>query len=85
MKIIGTNYSVGGEFDWKIPDLLPVLSILTLKCKNSIKITGISHARYKETDRVANISTQLVKFGAEVKEDFDSLLYIHLKKLKTHH
>ena len=76
----------GGDFDLKdTPELLPVrISILSLKCKNSIKITGISHARYKETDKVANIATQLVKFGAEIKEDFDSIIYIDLKKLKTH-
>ena len=74
MKITGTNSLVGGEFNLKdTPDLLPVLSILALKCKNPIKITGISHARYKETDRVANISSQLVKFGADVKEETDSL------------
>jgi len=74
LKITGTNSLEGGEFNLRdTPDLLPVLSIIALKCKNSIKITGISHARYKETDRVANISSQLVKFGAEVQEDIDSL------------
>ena len=74
VKIKGTNSLIGGEFNLRdTPDLLPVLSILALKCKNPIKITGISHARYKETDRVANISSQLVKFGANVKEEMDSL------------
>jgi len=74
LKITGTNSLEGGEFNLRdTPDLLPVLSIIALKCKNSIKITGISHARYKETDRVANISSQLVKFGADVQEDIDSL------------
>src|SRR6476646_6988619 len=74
VKIKGTNSLIGGEFNLRdTPDLLPVLSILALKCKNPIKITGISHARYKETDRVANISSQLVKFGADVKEETDSL------------
>jgi len=74
IKVTGTKLLDGGEFDLKdTPDLLPVVSILSLKCKKSIKITGISHARYKETDRVANIATQLAKFGAEIKEDFDSI------------
>src|SRR6185437_8192953 len=72
VEIKGTNSLIGGEFNLRdTPDLLPVLSILALKCKNPIKITGISHARYKETDRVANISSQLVKFGANVKEEMD--------------
>lgn len=84
VKVIGTRQLDGGEFDLKdTPDLLPVVSILSLKCKNSIKITGISHARYKETDRVANIASQLVKFGAEIKEDLDSIFINPPKKIKN--
>jgi len=84
VKITGTKLLDGGEFDLKdTPDLLPVVSILSLKCKKSVKITGISHARYKETDRVANIATQLVKFGAEVKEDFDSITIYPPKTIKS--
>lgn len=84
IKVIGTKLLEGGEFNLKdTPDLLPVVSILSLKCKNSIKITGISHARYKETDRVANIATQLNKFGAEIKEEFDSIAINPPKKIKN--
>ena len=84
IKISGTKLLDGGDFDLKdTPDLLPVVSILSLKCRNSIRITGISHARYKETDRVANIATQLVKFGAEIKEDFDSIIIYPPKKIKN--
>ncbi len=84
IKVIGTNFLEGGEFNLKdAPDLLPVVSILSLKCKNSIKITGISHARYKETDRVANIATQLKKFGAEIKEEFDSIAINPPKEIKN--
>jgi 3-phosphoshikimate 1-carboxyvinyltransferase len=84
LKITGTNSLEGGEFNLRdTPDLLPVLSILSLKCKNAIKITGISHARYKETDRVANISSQLVKFGADVKEEIDALYIKPPLKIKN--
>ncbi len=84
IKVIGTELLEGGEFNLKdTPDLLPVVSILSLKCKNSIKITGISHARYKETDRVANIATQLKKFGAEIKEEFDSIEINPPKEIKN--
>jgi 3-phosphoshikimate 1-carboxyvinyltransferase len=84
IKVIGTNLLEGGEFDLKdTPDLLPVVSILSLKCKNSIKITGISHARYKETDRVANIATQLKKFGAEIKEEYDSIAINPPREIKN--
>jgi 3-phosphoshikimate 1-carboxyvinyltransferase len=84
IKVTGTKLLDGGEFDLKdTPDLLPVVSILSLKCKNSTKITGVSHARYKETDRVANIATQLVRFGAEIKEDFDSITIYPPKTIKS--
>ncbi|MEJ7640690.1 MAG: 3-phosphoshikimate 1-carboxyvinyltransferase [Candidatus Nitrosocosmicus sp.] len=84
IKVTGTNLLEGGEFNLKdTPDLLPVVSILSLKCKNSIKIAGISHARYKETDRVANIATQLKKFGAEIKEEFDSITINPPKEIKN--
>jgi 3-phosphoshikimate 1-carboxyvinyltransferase len=64
----------GGEFDLKdSPDLLPVVSILALKAKSPVIINGISHARYKETDRVKNITTELRKLGATVSETQNSI------------
>ena len=48
-----------------------------------LKLRGISHARYKETDRVANIASQLVKFGAEIKENFDSISIIPPNKINN--
>lgn len=64
----------GGEFDLKdSPDLLPVVSILALKAKSPVVINGISHARFKETDRVRNIATELRKLGVTVAETHDSI------------
>jgi 3-phosphoshikimate 1-carboxyvinyltransferase len=64
----------GGEFDLKdSPDLLPVVSILALKAKSPVVINGISHARFKETDRVKNITTELRKLGATVSETQNSI------------
>src|ERR671911_76954 len=64
----------GGDFDLKdSPDLLPVVSILALKAKSPVVINGISHARFKETDRVKNITTELRKLGATVTETYDSI------------
>lgn len=74
VEVDGDSQLIGGQFDLNnTPDLLPVVSILSLISKNETKIKGIRHARYKETDRVANISSQLTKFGATVKEEEDSL------------
>ena len=51
----------GGKFDLSdTPDLLPALAILSLKSKNPIEIFNVKHARYKETDRIAIISSELL-------------------------
>ena len=59
----------GGNFNLEnTPDLLPVVSILALRARSKVTITGVAHARVKETDRVANIARELTKFGAIIKE-----------------
>ena len=73
-KIYGCEVLNGGHFELAdTPDLLPVISILALKASSSVYIEGIEHARLKETDRVANISQELVKLGVSIKEDSDKL------------
>jgi 3-phosphoshikimate 1-carboxyvinyltransferase len=77
VKVTGSSLLEGGSFDLSdSPDLLPVLSILALKARSPVEISGIAHARLKETDRVSNIASQLKKFGATVIEQQDKLLII---------
>lgn len=74
VRVTGSKTIEGGNFDLTdAPDLLPVISILALKATSPVKITGIAHARLKETDRVAIIASQLKKFGARVVEAEDQL------------
>lgn len=74
----------GGDFNLgDTPDLLPVVSILALKARTPVTITGVAHARVKETDRVANIAQELVKFGARIKEFQDGLKITAAKPLKN--
>ncbi len=74
----------GGDFNLgDTPDLLPVVSILALKAKTPVTITGVAHARVKETDRVRNIAQELVKFGARIKEFQDGLKITAVKPLKN--
>ncbi|HEY3094907.1 MAG TPA: 3-phosphoshikimate 1-carboxyvinyltransferase [Nitrososphaera sp.] len=74
----------GGDFNLSdTPDLLPVVSILALKAKTPVTITGVAHARVKETDRVANIASELVKFGVRIKEFQDGLKITALRPLKN--
>lgn len=84
VTVKGSKIIEGGNFDLTdSPDLLPVLSILALKANSPVKITGITHARLKETDRVANIASQIKKFGATVVEDEGQLLIIAPRVIKN--
>ena len=65
----------GGIFDLSsCPDLLPVVSVLSLLCSNSVKITGIEHTKYKESNRMKLISEELQKTGANIVESENSLV-----------
>lgn len=80
----GTEILEGGNFDLSdTPDLLPVVSVLALKASAPITISGVAHARLKETDRVANIARELRKFGVSIKEFGDGLSIAAPKQLKN--
>ncbi|MDQ3883724.1 MAG: 3-phosphoshikimate 1-carboxyvinyltransferase, partial [Thermoproteota archaeon] len=73
----GAEKLEGGNFDLgDTPDLLPVVSVLALRARNPVTITGVAHARVKETDRVSNIRAELKKFGAQIHEYPDGLKII---------
>ena len=64
----------GGTFDLgDTPDLLPALAILALKSTKPIKIKNVKHARFKETDRIAVLSSELAKIGLIIKESEDGM------------
>lgn len=64
----------GGSFDLSdTPDLLPVVSVLALRCSSPVEVTGVAHARFKETDRIRVLSSELAKAGARVEEKDDGI------------
>ncbi|MDP8915045.1 MAG: 3-phosphoshikimate 1-carboxyvinyltransferase [Thermoproteota archaeon] len=84
VRVTGSKTIEGGTFDLTdAPDLLPVISILALKATSPVEITGIAHARWKETDRVAIIASQLKKFGARVVEAEDQLSIVPPRILRN--
>ena len=74
----------GGQFDLTdTPDLLPAVSVLALRARSQVRISGIAHARLKESDRVANISSELAKLGALIKQQNDEILITPPKIIKN--
>lgn len=56
------------------PDLLPTVAVLTAVADGTSHITGVEHARYKETDRVRNCAVELTNAGVQVEELQDGLI-----------
>ncbi|MFD1634663.1 3-phosphoshikimate 1-carboxyvinyltransferase [Haloplanus ruber] len=55
------------------PDLLPTIAVLGAVADGDTRIVDCEHVRYKETDRVRAMATELEKLGAEVSEERDTL------------
>ena len=55
------------------PDLLPTVSVLGALTVGKTTITGVKHARYKETDRIAKCAEELIKLGCEITENEDGM------------
>lgn len=56
------------------PDLLLTVAILASLANGTSKISGVKHARVKETDRVACTAEELKKLGCNVEELEDGLI-----------
>lgn len=60
----------------EMPDQVPTLAILALFAKGKTTITGIHHLRFKESDRISALISELSKLGAEINYQ-DSKLTIN--------
>lgn len=56
------------------PDLLPTVAALAAVARGTSHITGVEHARFKETDRVHTMALELDKLGVKVTEKRDGLI-----------
>lgn len=56
------------------PDLVPTLAVLAACAKGTTRITNAAHVRYKETDRLHAMATELKKMGADITEEPDGLI-----------
>jgi 3-phosphoshikimate 1-carboxyvinyltransferase len=65
---------VGVDIDAKdIPDLVPVCAVLGCYAEGRSEIYNAKRLRYKESDRLASISTELKKMGADITVNEDGL------------
>lgn len=64
----------GFEFDASDhPDLVPVLEVLAAQANGKTSITGVQRLRYKESDRLTSMPTELTKMGAQIHIDEDKV------------
>jgi 3-phosphoshikimate 1-carboxyvinyltransferase len=62
-------------FDLKdMPDMVPTLAVLSALRPGRTVIANVAHLRLKESDRLAAVTTELVKTGIQVEERQDSLV-----------
>jgi 3-phosphoshikimate 1-carboxyvinyltransferase len=57
-----------------ISDTAPTLAAIAANASSPTLITGVEHMRWKETDRVSAMATQLAAMGADIEERHDGLL-----------
>jgi 3-phosphoshikimate 1-carboxyvinyltransferase len=83
VEVSGTGELSGIEVDCgDNPDLVPVLSVLGSVADGRTRLTNIPHLRFKETDRLRALATELQKLGAEVEELPDELRLKGVRQLK---
>jgi 3-phosphoshikimate 1-carboxyvinyltransferase len=71
----------GIEIDMnEMPDCVPTLAVIAAFAKGTTTIKNIAHLRYKETDRLEAIATELTKIGARIELSIDELV-IHPQPL----
>lgn len=64
------------------PDLVPVVVGLSAARGQGVRIGGISHLRFKESDRLAVLSRELRKLGVRSRENHSSI-HVYPKVVRT--
>jgi len=75
IKISGPFPLKGGNFSLKnCPDLVPIMAVLGLFAKGPTRLYDIGHARAKESDRIGDLKSELLKIGANLTDTSDELV-----------
>lgn len=74
IEVLGEGGLSGIETDCgDNPDLVPVLAVIGSVADGETRLTNIPHLRFKETDRLRALATELRKMGVEITEFPDEL------------
>ncbi|MDL2260841.1 3-phosphoshikimate 1-carboxyvinyltransferase [Methanimicrococcus sp. OttesenSCG-928-J09] len=68
-KLKGITWNAG-----ETPDLVPTLAVLGAFSDGEMKIINAEHVRFKETDRLKAMATELKKMNVEIEETKDGLV-----------
>ena len=83
VEVSGTGELNGIEADCgDNPDLVPIVSVLGAVADGKTRIMNVPHLRFKETDRLRALATELRKLGARVEELPDELRFQGVKQLR---
>ncbi len=67
----------------RTPDLVPTLAVVAAKARGRTFIRGVPHLRYKETDRLKAVATELAQMGVSVTELQDGFIIEGQPELKA--
>jgi 3-phosphoshikimate 1-carboxyvinyltransferase len=82
LTVTGPTHLHGITIDMNaISDTAPTLAAIAANASSPTLITGVEHMRWKETDRITAMATQLRAMGADIEERQDGLL---IKPSKLH-
>lgn len=56
-----------------ISDTVQTLAVVALFAEGTTRVRGVAHNRFKETDRIGDLATELRKLGAVIQEHEDGL------------
>ena len=65
---------VGGDIIPRLIDEIPILAVAAARAKGKTVFQDVAELRVKETDRIATVAGELVKFGVKVEEQPDGLV-----------
>ncbi|MBO5668295.1 MAG: 3-phosphoshikimate 1-carboxyvinyltransferase [Lentisphaeria bacterium] len=84
--VVKKSRLTGGVFDLNAtPDALPLMAVLGCLADGETRLINVPQARLKECDRIACMSTQLRKMGADITELPDGLVIRGGRKLHGAH